>query len=253
MRKDVFDAINRTFAQMCEATGDFEDSFKRVVWVNFGFGEAYIRREIEIIDMEDETNQADIEKMKSWVREIGEKLGEEEIAPLTREDRPFHNVPPAELKFEYLIRRGPDWVCLNCGCFSSGSGNYKCHNCQEWNYWCGSFKWDDNVLYSNEFAQQWYYFIRSRILAYGYITRPNSIVEHLPNRVWAKVDIAGYSKVECRLSVKSTIVGDRIEWALQYVSDEVGIVYDMTPMASLDMAVQKMVENLSKEDWIYKR
>jgi hypothetical protein len=68
--------------------------------------------------------------------------------------RSRRGIPTNELLYEIKMRNGPDYKCY-CGCYTTGSVNYSCHNCGKYNYWRGSFKWDEDVLSNDPFAKKW--------------------------------------------------------------------------------------------------
>jgi len=47
-------------------------------------------------------------------------------------------VSTSHLKLELTLRRGPQWRCVSCGYYASGSGNWPCPSCGKWHYWTGS-------------------------------------------------------------------------------------------------------------------
>jgi len=52
-----------------------------------------------------------------------------------------------------MIIGKPDWKCVNCGYYASGSGNWACRNCGKWHYWTG-VSWSEWPT-DTEHARRW--------------------------------------------------------------------------------------------------
>jgi len=58
---------------------------------------------------------------------------------LTLSLRPLEEISSSELLLELKIRKGPDWICQNCGYHADGSGQWPCPDCSKRGYWTGGW------------------------------------------------------------------------------------------------------------------